>query len=243
VALAVYAYDAGGATAVGVAALTRMVPAGLAAPLAGVLADRYSRRDVLLGAIALRAGILAAIGAAVAASAPLAVVLALAALFTIIATVHKPAQAALLPSLVETPHQLAASNALWSGIDNAAFLAGALLSGLLIATTSTATAFLVTAGLFALAAVPVARIARDPVPEFRAAGDRRRKRAAAYLPPAGKVYAGVTAGDPATYEQQTGAHAAIFQEFVTWGGAVDWALAAAEQNRSRAMLAIQTITP
>jgi hypothetical protein len=68
-------------------------------------------------------------------------------------------------------------------------------------------------------------------------------RAAAYLPPPGKVYAGVTAGDPATYEQQTGAHAAIFQEFVTWGGAVDWALAAAEQNRSRAMLAIQTITP
>src|SRR5579863_7961369 len=152
VALAVYAYDAGGATAVGVAALTRMVPAGLAAPLAGVLADRYSRRDVLLGAIALRAAILAAIGAAVAASAPLAVVLALAALFTIIATAHKPAQAALLPSLVETPHQLAASNALWSGIDNAAFLAGALLSGLLIATTSTAAAFLVTAGLFALAA-------------------------------------------------------------------------------------------
>ena len=83
VALAVYAFDAGGATAVGAAALTRMVPAGLAAPLAGVLADRYSRRDVLLGAIAVRAVTLAAIGAAVAASAPLAVVLALAALFTI----------------------------------------------------------------------------------------------------------------------------------------------------------------
>ena len=53
VALAVYAFDAGGATGVGAAALTRMVPAGLAAPLAGVLVDRHSRRDVLLGAIAL----------------------------------------------------------------------------------------------------------------------------------------------------------------------------------------------
>jgi hypothetical protein len=71
----------------------------------------------------------------------------------------------------------------------------------------------------------------------------QRSRAATYLPPSGKVYAGITAGDPTTYEQQTHAHAAIFQEFVTWGGAIDWALTAADQNRSRAMLALQTITP
>lgn len=174
VALAVYAYDVGGATAVGAAALTRMVPAGLAAPLAGVLADRHSRRDVLLGSIALRALVLGAIGGAVAAAAPLALVLTLAALFTIVATAHKPAQASLLPSLVETPHQLAASNAVWSAVDNAAFLAGALLSGALIATTSMSTAFAVTAGLFGLATVPIALIARDPVPEFRSSAERIR---------------------------------------------------------------------
>ena len=68
-------------------------------------------------------------------------------------------------------------------------------------------------------------------------------RAAAYLPPAGKMYAGITAGDPATYEQQTHSHAAVFQEFITWGGTINWALTPADQNRSRAMLAIQTITP
>jgi MFS family permease len=174
VALSVYAFDVGGATAVGAAALTRMVPAGLAAPLAGVLVDRHSRRDVLLGSVALRALVLAAIGGAVAASAPLAVVLVLSALFTIVATAHKPAQASLLPSLANTPHQLAASNAVWSAVDNGAFLAGALLSGALIATTSMSAAFLVTAGLFALATVPIALIARDPVPEFRASADRIR---------------------------------------------------------------------
>ena len=174
VALSVYAFDAGGATAVGAAALTRMVPAGLAAPLAGVLADRYSRRDVLFGAIVARALILVGIGAAVAASAPVALVLALGALFTIVATAHRPAQAALLPSLVETPHQLAASNAVWSAIDNGAFLVGALLSGALIATTSMADAFFVTAGLFAVAAWPIARIERDPVPEYRAGAEHAR---------------------------------------------------------------------
>jgi MFS family permease len=174
VALSVYAFDAGGATAVGAAALTRMVPAGLAAPVAGVLADRYSRRDVLFGAIVARALILVGIGAAVAASAPVALVLALGALFTIVATAHRPAQAALLPSLVETPHQLAASNAVWSAIDNGAFLVGALLSGALIATTSMADAFFVTAGLFAVAAWPIARIQRDPVPEYRARAEHAR---------------------------------------------------------------------
>jgi hypothetical protein len=71
----------------------------------------------------------------------------------------------------------------------------------------------------------------------------QRSAAAVYLPPVGKLYAGITAGDPLTYEQQTQAHAAIFQEFVTWGGTIDWALTPADQNRSRAMLAIQTITP
>jgi MFS family permease len=174
VALSVYAFDAGGATAVGAAALTRMVPAGLAAPLAGVLADRYSRRDVLFGAIVARALLLVGIGAAVAVSAPLAVVLTLGALFTIVATAHRPAQAALLPSLVETPHQLAASNAVWSAIDNGAFLVGAALSGALIATTSMADAFFVTAALFAVAAWPIARIERDPVPDYRAGAEHAR---------------------------------------------------------------------
>ena len=52
VALAVHAYAVGGAAAVGLAALVRMVPAGLAAPLTGLAADRFSRRDVLLAVAA-----------------------------------------------------------------------------------------------------------------------------------------------------------------------------------------------
>jgi MFS family permease len=44
VVLAVYAYDVGGASAVGVAALVRMLPAAFAAPITSLLADRSSRR-------------------------------------------------------------------------------------------------------------------------------------------------------------------------------------------------------
>jgi MFS family permease len=167
IVLAVYAYNEGGAAAVGVAALARMVPAGLAAPLAGAIVDRRSRRDVLLWSVIGRALLLGAIGAAVAAEAPLAVVLALAAVFTALATAHKPAQAALLPALAETPRQIAASNAVITAGENVGFLAGSLLGGTLIAAASIETAFLANAAIFAVSAWPLGRIHRDPIPVHR----------------------------------------------------------------------------
>jgi hypothetical protein len=59
-----------------------------------------------------------------------------------------------------------------------------------------------------------------------------------YLPPTGKIYAGVT-GDPTAYQQETGVHAAVLQDFVTWGNNVDWAVKQAQNNRSRLMLALK----
>ena len=167
VGLSVYAYEAGGATAVGLAALLRMLPAGLAAPFVGLVADRCSRRDVLVASCAGRAVVVAAIAGAVAARAPLGVVLALAALLTVLQTAQRPGQAALLAHLARTPLELAAANAAWTGLDNASFLLGALLGGALIAAAGTTVVFGVTAGLFLLAAAALARIARDPVPEPR----------------------------------------------------------------------------
>src|SRR5688572_7364980 len=76
VALAVHAYAVGGPAAVGLAALVRMAPAGLAAPLIGLAADRFPRRDVLFASALVRAVLLAAAAVAVAAQAPFALVLA-----------------------------------------------------------------------------------------------------------------------------------------------------------------------
>ena len=63
-----------------------------------------------------------------------------------------------------------------------------------------------------------------------------------YLPPAGRIYAGVTAGHPRMYERQTKAHAAVFQEFVNWGSNIDWAASLAQRNGSTLMLALQLAT-
>jgi MFS family permease len=167
IALAVYAYNEGGAAAVGIAALARMLPAGLAAPLAGVVVDRRSRREVLVLITLGRSLVLAGMAAAVGAEAPLAVVLVLAAVFTALTTAHKPAQAALMPALAETPRQIAASNAVLTAVDSAGFLAGSLIAGVLVAAASVETAFFVTAGVFAVAAWPLAHIPRDSIPVYR----------------------------------------------------------------------------
>ena len=129
--LALYAYAEGGTSAVAVALLVRMLPAGLAAPYAAMLADRHSRRTVLLWSAALRAAALLGAAAAAAAGAPLGVVLVFATLFTVANTAHRPAQAALTPQLARTPAELAAANVCWSTLEYAGFLAGSLAAGLI----------------------------------------------------------------------------------------------------------------
>ena len=48
VALGIYAYERGGAVAVGLAGLIRMAPAAAIAPFASLLGDRYRRLRILL---------------------------------------------------------------------------------------------------------------------------------------------------------------------------------------------------
>ena len=96
-----------------------------------MLADRHSRRTVLLWSAALRSAALLGAAAAAAAGAPLGVVLVFATLFTVANTAHRPAQAALTPQLARTPAELAAANVCWSTLEYAGFLAGSLAAGLI----------------------------------------------------------------------------------------------------------------
>src|SRR5688572_14513249 len=99
VALGIVAYRDGGAAAVGLVGLLRMVPSAVVAPLLSPLADRGRRERVLIAVSTLR-GIATAAAAAVAAlSGPPAAIYGLAVLSTIAATLYRPAHSALLPSL------------------------------------------------------------------------------------------------------------------------------------------------
>ena len=163
--LALYAYQVGGVGAVGAAALARMLPSAVAAAYTAMLVDRHSRRAVLIVCALARSALIAGIGLAVAAGAPFAFVLVLAAAFTAVSTAHKPAQAALLPQVARTPDELAAANICWSIIDNGAFLAGSLAAGALAALASLSTALTVCAIPFLVAAAALTRMPVDPRPQ------------------------------------------------------------------------------
>jgi hypothetical protein len=106
VALGIVAYQDGGATAVGLVGLVRMVPSAVVAPLAAPLADRGRRERVLVLVATIRAVATAAAGIVVALDEPVLIVYVLAALSTVAGTLYRPAHSALLPSLCGTGQEL-----------------------------------------------------------------------------------------------------------------------------------------
>ncbi|MCW3066254.1 MAG: transporter [Solirubrobacterales bacterium] len=171
VALAIYAFDRGGAGLVGLAGFIRFLPAAVLAPFAGVIADRYPRRRVLLVCELLRAALLGGVAALVAAGAPAGTVLALVALASIVATVFVPAKSALTPALTDTPEQLTAANVAGSTIESVGSFLGPALGGLLLVASSVQVVFLATAGALLWSAALVSRIRADEPP--RPSSDER----------------------------------------------------------------------
>jgi MFS family permease len=136
IAVTVFSFEAGGPGAVGLQLVLRMVPAALAAPFAGTLADRYPRRRIMVVSDLLRVAIVCAMAALVVVEAPYVLVLVASGLSGVVGTAFEPAKAALLPSLAREPDELTAANVVSSTIDSASLLAGPALGALLLAATS-----------------------------------------------------------------------------------------------------------
>ncbi|MBD0348387.1 MAG: MFS transporter [Thermoleophilia bacterium] len=172
VALAVYAYEAGGAAGVGLVALIRTIPSALASPFTALLADRYARRLVMLVTTFLRAATVAAAALVALTDGPAAVVYVLAGLMTVFSTAFRPAQAALLPSLAATPQELTAANVSAKMIESVGVFAGPALGGLLLATGEAGIVFAATAVTLVWALLLLARLDVRGVPGVRPTGGR-----------------------------------------------------------------------
>jgi MFS family permease len=165
IALAVYAYEQGGATAVGVVGLVRMLPAAIAAPFMATLADRYPREWIMLASDVTRLFAMAAAGAVALSDGPAAAVYALGSLEAIMRTAFQPAQSAITPTLARTPQELTASNVTSSTIESVGVFLGPALGGLLLAATSPGVVFAATAVTYLWSALLVVRIrAERPEP-------------------------------------------------------------------------------
>jgi MFS family permease len=164
IALAVYAYDQGGAAAVGVVALVRTVPSAIGAPFLSLLGDRYERGRVMLVATLVRALTMAAAVVVVLAEASPVFVYVLVGIVTLASTAFRPAQAAALPGLSRTPEELTAANLASSTIATLAGFIGPAAGGLLLAVVSVEAVFGLTAVVFVISALFVARV-HAPAPK------------------------------------------------------------------------------
>lgn len=163
IAMLVYAYDQGGATAAGVVAIAQLLPAAAAAPLLATLADRGSPLAVLLGGYLVQA--LAAAGTAglIFTGAPPVLAYAGAVVASTAMAATRPAQAALVPALSRETSELTAANVVLGWVESLSILAAGLVTGLALALGSVGLVFSAAAVLLAGAALLLVPLRTLPV--------------------------------------------------------------------------------
>lgn len=169
--MTVWVFEEGGATAVGVWYLIRLVLLALLTPFASVLADRFPRRAVMIACDLVRLVIVLICAALIAWSDLPWIVYVLATVAALAGAPFRPAQAALLPSLAHDPTELTAANGANSTFESLSFFVGPAIAGLLLAISGIPEVFVFNALTFVWSATLVAMSGRveadaaaDPVP-------------------------------------------------------------------------------
>ena len=161
-ALLVYVYSTTHSAGwVGAATICRLLPYVLLGPFGGAIADRYSRRTVLLTGDAMRMLLMVGIAATVAGAGPVALVIALTAIATAAGCAERPAAMALLPRLVGEV-RLGPANALLHTVQDLGILIGPAIGAVLLAVAPAWVAFLANGATFAVSAVLISTMRPDP---------------------------------------------------------------------------------
>ena len=141
----------------GIIGAARILPYVILSVPAGIVADRFDRRLVLLVTDVARGILMLVLAAAVIVDASVVVVVVLSIAAACFSTFFNPAIAALLPSMVDE-RDLGPANSAWATLDNVAFIIGPALAGLLLVQGGLAAAFLINALTFAVVAVVLWRL-------------------------------------------------------------------------------------
>jgi MFS family permease len=161
--------------ALGVIGAARILPYVFLSVPAGIVADRFDRRKILIVTDVARGLIMVVLAGAVFVGAPVIVIVVLAVVATCFATFFSPTIGAFLPTLVKDESELGPANTAWASLDNLAFFVGPAFAALLLSLGSLEVAFLINALTFGFVAVvlwrlPVGR--RGPGTEIAEASDQ-----------------------------------------------------------------------
>ena len=159
VALVVFIFDqTGSAGWVAAASLGRFIPALLLSPYAGVVAERFERRQVMLISDLVAFVLMLLLAGVVLLQGPVVLAIVLAGMTTVTTLVDEPSSAAMIPQLVGED-DLAAANGLSSAVENLTVLVGPALGAALLLVASPAGVFVVNSLSFAAGALLLSRMA------------------------------------------------------------------------------------
>lgn len=146
------------ALALGLVGAARIAPYLVLSVPAGIVADRFDRRLILLATDVSRGALQIVLAVLVLAGAPVLSIVAVAIVASCISTFFGPAIGAYLPSLVDDEADLGPANSVWATLDNLAYFVGPAIAGIIIATGGLAVAFLLNAATFAFVSVMLATL-------------------------------------------------------------------------------------
>lgn len=141
--------------------IARALPPFFAGPFAGVVADRFNRKHVLIASDVLRAGIVLGL-LLVDRPERLWLIYVLSVAQFIVSAFFEPARAAILPQVVE-PDELIAANTLSSVTWSAMLALGAAVGGAVAAWLGASAALLIDAATFIFSALLIAPIVPRPI--------------------------------------------------------------------------------
>jgi MFS family permease len=145
--------ETGDAALVGLFGAVRVIPYIVLSVPAGLIADRFERRLVLLVSDLWRGSMMVILTILIVLNAPVILVAAFAIAATCGSAFFYPAMGAYMPSLVTDERQLGPANSAWSSLQNISFILGPAIGGLLLAFGGVTAAFVLNALTFVVIAV------------------------------------------------------------------------------------------
>ena len=178
VAISLVAYANGGAVAVGLVGLLRLVPAALLAPAVSTYADRLPREKVLFVSSAVRGLATVLTAPILIAGGPIWIVYALAIVSTIAFTPYRASHSALMPLLCRAPEELTSINVVRGLLDSFSVVVGPFVAAVLVSVSDVASVFVFAGVCGILSAVLVLglKYERLPAPREQAADPAREIR-------------------------------------------------------------------
>lgn len=155
----------GSALLLGVVGFVSQIPTFFLAPVAGVLADRWRRRPLLLATQTLamaQAAVLAVF--VLTGTTPVWLIVALSALLGVVNAFDIPIRQSFVVELVEKKEDLGNAIALNSSMVNGARLIGPSIAGVLVATLGEGICFLINATSYLAVIIAIAAMRLKPVP-------------------------------------------------------------------------------